>query len=113
MTTLLSNREQMLEDQKNMAEFAHLMPKPDRNAAKLAMGTWIADYLDDAGYDHWETQAPIYKTMFMTAFPPIDSLDDVKPDYATMPIDEYEDRVAKFLLVLDNHLGMNDRHMKQ
>ena len=39
---------------------------PDRNKAKLEMGAWIADYLDDAGYLHWETQSQIYKARWHT-----------------------------------------------
>ena len=43
--------------------------------------------------------------MLMAAFPPIDSLDDAKPDYGSMPVDQWEDNVTKFLAVMDTHLA--------
>ena len=85
------------------------MPAPDRTKAKAEMGAWIADYFDDAGYANWETQSRLYKAMLMTAFPPIDSLDDAKPDYGSMPIDKWEDNLMKFMSVMDSHLNESQR----
>ena len=87
-------------------------PKVDRNKAKTDMGSWIADYFDDAGYINWETQSPIFKAMLMSAFPPIDALDDVKPDYGTMPIDQWEEQLTKVLAVMDSHLASEQRRVK-
>ena len=50
--------------------------------------------------------------MFMTAFPPIDPLDEAKPDYGNMPIADFEDNVTKFLSVMDNHLAAEQRRLK-
>merc|ERR1711988_1941308 len=106
MRDILANRPKMLEMQKMMKQWEDMTPKVDREKAKQEMGAWIADYFDDAGYINWEKQAPIYKSMLISAFPPVDDLDDVKPDYATMPIDQYEDALMKFLAVMDTHLGL-------
>merc|ERR1719498_784973 len=105
MTSMLTNRERMVKEQEMWRAFNDKVPKPNRDAAKLEMGTWIADYLDDAGYVNWETQTQVYKAMFLTAFPPIDDLEGEKPDYGTISIDKWEDVVTKFLFVMDLHLA--------
>jgi len=105
LQTLLTDRTKMVEQQKMQAAMDKA-PRPDRDAAKLEMGAWIADYLDDAGYQDWEKMAPLYKSMFIQAFPPIDPLDDEKPDYGTMPVDKFEDALLKFLKVMDEHLSV-------
>ena len=84
----------------------------DCDEAKLEMGSWIADYFDDAGYRDWEKFSMLYKAMIMSAFPPIDPLDDVKPDYATMPIHEFENALMKFLKVMDTHLTVEKTRMR-
>jgi len=104
MNVLLTNRPKMLEMQQWQATMDK--SKADRDAAKAAMGAWIADYFDDAGYQDWEKMCPLYKSMIMSAFPPIDPLDDAKPDYANMPIDDFENALMKFLDVLDQHLNV-------
>ena len=86
------------------------MPKIDRDQAKAEMGAWIADYFDDAGYQDWEKMSTLYKSMLMNAFPPVDPLDDVKPDYSKMPIDKFEDALMKFLAVMDSHLAMEQKN---
>merc|ERR1712113_112542 len=101
MTTMLTDRNKMIEEQKMYKQYQDLMPVPDRRAAKEEMGAWIADYFDDAGYVNWENQTQMYKAMLLTAFPPIDDLDNEKPDYATMPIDLWEELLTKFLAVMD------------
>merc|ERR1711988_1013890 len=80
MISMLTNRERMAEEQENFKKMMDLIPKPDREKAKLEMGAWIADYFDDAGYQGWEMQCTMYKSMLLNAFPPIDPLDDLKPD---------------------------------
>ena len=54
--------------------------KAKREASRAAMGQWIADYLDDAGYEQWEAAPHLFKAMIMNAFPPIDILDGKRPD---------------------------------
>ncbi|CAE7810281.1 unnamed protein product [Symbiodinium sp. CCMP2456] len=73
------------------------------------MGAWLADYLDDAGYIGWEMHASIYKAMVMTAFPPIDVLDGVKPEFHTMPLETFEDLMTRVLEVMDSHLAEQRR----
>jgi hypothetical protein len=101
---ILTNRDLMVQEQENMKKMLDLMPAVDRETAKEEMGAWIANYFDDAGYVHWETQCTIYKSMLMNAFPPIDALDDLKPDYATMPLEQWEENLTKFLSIMDTHL---------
>ena len=59
--------------------------------------SWIADYFDDAGYQDWEKASVIYKSMLMSAFPPIDPLDEKKPDYTTMSIEEIEEARSRWM----------------
>merc|ERR1719379_2716232 len=101
---MLTNRDRLIQERENFKKFNELVPPVDRDAAKQEMGTWIANYFDDAGYVNWETQTTMYKSMLMNAFPPIDPLDDVKPDYATMPLDTFEEHVLRFLGILDTHI---------
>jgi len=112
MMDLLSDRKKMLEEQENFKKYQDLVPKVDREHAKAEMGAWIADYFDDAGYQNWEQQSRVYKSMLMTAFPPIDPLDDAKPDYSTMPIDQWEDNLTKFLSIMDTHLATEQRRLR-
>lgn len=76
-------------------------PNVDKEAAKAEMGSWLADYLDDAGYENWSSYPCIYKAMFINAFPPIDPLDDkvVDPDTA-----DIEGLLLGFLDVADKHV---------
>jgi len=113
LTLMLTNRDMMIQEQENYKKFRALLPQVDRDQAKLEMGTWMADYLDDAGYMDWETQCVIYKSMFMSAFPPIDALDAAKPDFGTMPLAQLEDNVATFLEVMDTHLATEQRRVPQ
>ena len=107
---MLSDRGRMAKEQENLRHFNESVPKVDRDKAKAEMGAWIADYFDDAGYQDWEKMAPLYKAMLMNAFPPVDPLDDEKPDYATMPIDKFEDALMKFLEVMDGHLAIEKKN---
>merc|ERR1712032_575427 len=109
---LLTDREALRAAQAEITKGQDSMPEVDREKAKEEMGAWIADYFDDAGYLNWETQCGIYKSMLMSAFPPIDDLDTLKPDFGKMPIDEFDDIVTKFLSVVDTHLAAEQRHLK-
>jgi len=112
MIGMLSDRTKMIEEQENFKKYKDLIPTVDRDKAKAEMGAWIADYFDDAGYVNWETQSQVYKTMLMTAFPPIDPLDDVKPDFGDMPVDQLEDNLAKLMAVMDEHLAASQRRVR-
>ena len=95
--TILSDRKKMVEMQEMMKQYGDMMPKVDRAKAKDEMGSWIADYFDDAGYQDWEKASVIYKSMLMSAFPPIDPLDEKKPDYTTMSIEEIEEARSQWM----------------
>ncbi|OLP94388.1 hypothetical protein AK812_SmicGene23585 [Symbiodinium microadriaticum] len=97
------------EEKKEMALYAVATGAVDRDRAKTEMGAWLADYLDDAGYIGWEMHASIYKAMVMTAFPPIDPLDGVKPEYHTMSLQTFEDNMTRVLEVMDSHLAEQRR----
>lgn len=112
MIAMLTSRELMMKEQENFAKYQEMLPKFDRDQAKQEMGTWIADYFDDAGYENWETQTTIYKAMLLNAFPPIDALDDIKPDWATMPLEKWEENLMKFLETMDSHIGQSKRRMR-
>jgi len=111
LTTMLTNREELLKAQKMFGQFLEMTPKVDREQAKKEMGAWIADYFDDAGYIGWEQQCTLYKSMLMEAFPPIDPLDDAKPQYESMSIPEFEDKLIKFMSVMDSHLSMENKKL--
>lgn len=111
MMKMLTNREELLKNQKMFKQFQDMLPKIDRDKAKQEMGAWLADYFDDAGYVNWEVQSTIYKSMVMSAFPPVDPLDDIKPDFGTMPVERFEDNATKFLAVMDNHLAIEQRRV--
>jgi len=108
---LLADRDLLIEEQKKYKLYKGTMPKVDRDMAKAEMGAWLADYFDDAGYDNWESQCQLYKAMVMSAFPPIDPLDAVKPDFGSMPITQFEDNVSKFVNTLDDHLATEERRV--
>jgi len=111
MLPVLSDREKMKEQQAQAKAFEDLMPAVDREKAKQTMGAWLADYLDDAGYPYWETHTQVYKAMIMSAFPPIDTLEGTKLDYASAPIDKYEEAMIKFLEVMNEHLAHEEKRL--
>eukprot|EP00908_Phaeocystis_cordata_P013586 Transcript_24651.p1 GENE.Transcript_24651~~Transcript_24651.p1 ORF type:complete len:469 (+),score=244.23 Transcript_24651:1470-2876(+) len=76
--------------------------KAKRDKARADMGKWIADYLDDAGYDNWENVPYIYKAMVMNAFPPIDALDMKRASLTTRC--EMRTGTLAFMKVLDLHI---------
>ena len=73
-----------------------------REASRAAMGLWIADYLDDAGYDMWEVVPYLFKAMIMNAFPPIDPLDEKRADIKDRA--ELRTGMVAFMKVLDLHV---------
>ena len=102
---MLTSQEKMEEERigmKMMREWEEA--NVDKEAAKAEMGRWIADYLDDAGYDNWASYPTIYKAMFVNAFPPIDPLDDKATDPDTTDI---EHLATEFLKVADSHIQHN------
>jgi MFS family permease len=117
MLSMLTNREEMLKLQKQQNEMDKMIENSNdmkelRNKAKKEMGEWIADYFDDAGYQNWETYAQLYKVMLMAAFPPIDALDEAKPDYGAMPVEQLEDNLVKWLGVFDMHLAIEEERIR-
>ena len=77
--------------------------KQDKRAkARAAMGAWIADYLDDAGYDTWEIGPYMYKAMIMNAFPPVDALDEKMQEVTDA--EKFRTDTLKFMRVMDLHL---------
>jgi len=109
MIKLLCNKDLLIQEQKNYKVAQEMMPKVDRDRAKAEMGSWIADYFDDAGYEGWDSQTTIFKAMLMNAFPPIDALDMKKPDYSNMPLDKWEEHLTKFLRIMDGHIAQSQR----
>merc|ERR1712146_797382 len=109
---MLSSRKYLKQQQALYKQFQDMLPKVDRDKAKLEMGAWIADYFDDAGYTNWETQCQMYKSMLLSAFPPIDPLDKEKPDFGSLPPAKLEVHLTKFLSVLDNHIAAEERAFK-
>merc|ERR1711988_1196349 len=79
-------------------------PHSDMGTERVAMGQWMADYLDDAGYETWYVQPTIYKMLFMNAFPAIDKLDNKKVDYRKLDTADLENQNIKFLKVADEHI---------
>lgn len=112
MVQLLSNRQKLIEEQQNWNKYMEVVPKVDRDRVKLEMGAWIADYFDDAGYTDWEIQSQTYKAMIMTAFPPINALDGVKPNFNTMSTDQMEVVMTKVLGVMDSYLATEERRLR-
>merc|ERR1711988_816371 len=72
-------------------------PHSDMGTERVAMGQWMADYLDDAGYETWYVQPTIYKMLFMNAFPAIDKLDNKKVYYRKLDTADLENLNIKFL----------------
>ena len=69
------------------------------------MGAWIADYLDDAGYDQWQSFPQLFKVMLMNAFPPIDKLDMKKVDEDNLTMKGVQELNLAFLSVADSHIA--------
>jgi len=115
--TVLAHRELVT---KEMEDFRVLLKQqqetPDlstrKEEAAKAMGKWMVDYLEDAGYHDWDTQATFIKQMMIGAFPPIDELNGKKIDYAAISPEEYENLSIKFLGVLDEHIHGNKQLIK-
>lgn len=76
--------------------------KAKREKLRTEMGRWIADYLDDAGYDNWEVAPYVFKAMIMNAFPPIDVLDQRRA--AIRDRSELRTYHLAFMKVLDLHI---------
>ena len=67
------------------------------------MGAWIGAYFDDAGYEGWKFYPELFKSMLMTAFPPIEALDEKAGSGWDNPHD-FEQQQINFLRVMDAHL---------
>merc|ERR1740121_1138633 len=99
----LTNRAKLQDmSTKGMTVLRDTANKYDRKAAAQDMGTWIADYFDDAGYVAWLPYPDMYKAMVMNAFPPADALDGKKFDPKSA--EELEAHLLKMLRVFDGHV---------
>lgn len=67
------------------------------------MGEWLGEYFDDAGYEGWIYYPELFKAMVMTAFPPIEALDD-KAGSGWDDMRTFEQQQLNFLRVMDEHL---------
>ena len=104
---VLTSAEKMQQQREEMKMFKQWEAENvDKEATRIEMGKWLADYLDDAGYDNWASYPSIYKTMFINAFPPIDPLDDKAVDADTVDL---ENLMLGFLNVADSHLKHSEK----
>jgi len=76
---------------------------------RAIMGSWIADYLDDAGYHSWMWFPDTYKAMVMNAFPPIDLLDGKNVSTKFETVDDYQAYLLRFNSIMARHMVMHDR----
>lgn len=112
MIAMLTDQQLMKDNMAKYKKQNDLIPPVSRDEAKEQMGSWIADYMDDAGYENWETQSTFYKAMFMNSFPPIDKLDGRKPEYHSMSPGDLEEHMTRFLSIMDGHLAEAKRRVK-
>eukprot|EP00947_MAST-08B_sp_MAST-8B-sp1_P003580 g3580.t1 len=72
--------DQQHEEEREVAAWKALELKPDdeKDADRLDMAHWLADYLESAGY-MWNAAPAFYKAVFMNAFPPVGRADLVPP----------------------------------
>ena len=111
---ILASRE-MLEQSKNESAITQKMmvAKIDMAQARSEMGKWLADYMDDAGYEMWSAYPAIFKAMFVTAFPPVAPIDDLKNDYESMSVEDYEAQLLATLKVFNAHLKATERQRNE
>ena len=83
----------------------------DVDAAQIAMGKWIAEYLNDAGYEDWAFKPQLYKLLVVNAFPPIDAIDGQAIGNEEMTPTRLENLMLKFLKVTDAHIHMKKRRL--
>lgn len=80
-------------------EYAH-----EHRAEQEAMGRWLGQYWDDAGYEAWAFYPELFKAMVMTAFPPIEELDS-KAGSSFVSLQKLETTQLNFIRVMDEHLA--------
>jgi len=102
--TALSDKEALKELRNHFKMYDTLYEAQDNDKAKMEMGSWFADYLADAGYLDWNTNATLYKSMIMTAFPPLLELNTKKLEGGKMPLYQVEECMMKGLDVMDGYL---------
>lgn len=79
----------------------------DVDVERQQMGTWLSNYLNDAGYHSWLWYPDIYKAMFMNAFPPVNKLDGKPVEFES--VEDYESYIIKFNGVVKRHIAMTQR----
>ena len=77
--------------------------KARREASHADMGRWIADYLDDAGYEQWLRNPEVFKAIFVATFPPNKPLDGQKLRVETA--EDFERYCVNWLRTADQHIG--------
>ena len=75
----------------------------DVPAERAKMGAWLADYLDDAGYEQWMRNPEVFKAIFVSTFPPNAPLDGQKLRVDTA--EDYEQWCVNWLRTADQHIG--------
>ena len=80
----------------------------DREQAKKEMGAWVADYLDDAGYDMWKQKPYLFKAMIINSFPPLDPLDEKIRGADGETPDDFRSGMLGFMKVLGMHIANSE-----
>merc|ERR1711988_2015686 len=74
---ILTNKAKLDAEFAKMAAWRKAMAKLDLEQERADFGSWMAEYLNDAGYSSWIVFPDVYKLMVMTAFPPLEELDNL------------------------------------
>jgi len=110
---IITNKKKMQEEQAKMGKYKAVFEKLETGKERSDFGTWIADYLDDAGYASWMMFPDMYKVMVMTAFPPLEELDNLNGfQHEPFTMQKYEARMLNWLEVLDMHLQSHAKAQK-
>ncbi|CAE6971948.1 unnamed protein product [Symbiodinium natans] len=103
LTAMLTNRDMLQESiAKHNAIKADIPKLYDLDSEMKKAGAWLTGYLNDAGYHQWPLYPELFKSMIMTAFPPLGPLGKEKADVTSIP--EMEMYMMSFLRTLDQHL---------
>lgn len=103
LTAMLTNSQMLKEAVPRHNAIKEELPKLyNLEEEKKKVASWLTSYLDDAGYHQWPQYPDIFKTMIMSSFPPISTLDGEKVEVTSAP--EMEMYMMNFLRTLDHHL---------
>merc|ERR1719240_418844 len=103
---MLAAMKEQLPQQRKLA-----MESIDIASERLKMGSWIAEYLEDAGYSSWYEHPRIYKTMIMNAFPPLDPLDgkDMLENNEKVNLEQF---LCNWLTIIDSNVKLDKMRLK-